>query len=654
MLKQVFISGCILTSFVSFAQEKALSCSETKSKKTQLKSNTLSIDQIARTEKYDVHFYQLDLSMTNLNTNIEDASTTVIASARVDLDSALIELHQNFVISEIQVNDQVVSYKRQATALIIPVNATSGQQFKLKINYSGTPATAATNPLGGGGMTNATSQRWGEKVTWSLSEPYSAFEWFAVKQSLRDKIDSCAVNITVPSTCKGGSNGVLKQVVDLGNGTHRFEWKHNHPIDYYLISVAIAEYIEYNVTANPINSQPVLIQNFIYDNPATLVEFKDDIEETADFIEVFAKKFGPYPFANEKYGHCMAPLGGGMEHQTMTTQGLFDKELTSHELGHQWWGDHVTCASWSDIWVNEGFATYSVYVMMEDLYPNEKAQYIQDQHNNVMSQPDGSIWVKDSLNTNRVFNSRLTYDKGSSIIHTLRYLINDDAKFFQGLQLYQTRFADSTAIAVDFKNVMEEITGMNFDAFFEQWYFGEGYPTYSAKWNQIDGDLLLEINESVSANAITPLFTTDLEVLFSRQGKADTTLRLPITAKKNQFLIKGLGQLLTLKALDPSNDIINMTGSISKNPNFVAGVDDAVENEIVTIYPNPSNGPITIKMGETGTYQYTLVDTRGRVIQSASFDTQTEINLSDKPVGTYLVQITNDNGLSTSKLVHKN
>ena len=168
--------------------------------------------------------------------------------------------------------------------------------------------------------------------------------------------------------------------------------------------------------------------------------FQADIDETVDFIELFADLFGPYPFQDEKYGHCMAPLSGGMEHQTMTTQGWFAKGLTSHELGHQWWGDNVTCSSWADIWVNEGFASYSEYLMLENLYPNETTGHMNDVHNNVMSQNGGSVWCLDSLNEGRIFSGRLTYDKGAAIVHTFRFLMNDDVAFFQALKNIQTDF----------------------------------------------------------------------------------------------------------------------------------------------------------------------------------------------------------------------
>ena len=259
----------------------------------------------------------------------------------------------------------------------------------------------------------------------------------------------------MPSKCKAGSNGVLVEVLDLGNVFKKFSWEHRYPIDYYLISVSVAEYIEYTVYANPIGTtNPIPIQNFIYNNPATLPKFKKDIDETVEFIEYFSDIFGLYPFHQEKYGHCMAPLSGGMEHQTMTTQGFFYNTLTAHELAHQWWGNHVTCKSWSDIWVNEGFASYAEYLMLEELYPGDELVDMLDRHNTIMSQLGGSIWVEDSLDGDRIFSSRLTYDKGAAFVHTLRYLINNDELFFTSLKNFQSSFTFSTALGVDVQEVM--------------------------------------------------------------------------------------------------------------------------------------------------------------------------------------------------------
>ena len=623
----------------ALAQESATHCSKKDRRILQSKSATLNLAQIAETEKYDVHFYQLDLNMTNVSTYLSGTGS-IHATTKTAVDSALFELFPTLNITEIRLNDVPVGFSRMGSAVKVPINLSANQSFKIDVDYEGNPPTAQTNPLGGSGMTAGSSPSWGNKVVWSLSEPFSAFEWFPCKQSLTDKADSCAVSITVPDTCKAGSNGILEHITPLGNGQTKYDWKHRHPIDYYLISVAVAKYIEYNVYANPIGApNPILIQNYIYDNPATLPNFQSEIDETADFLELFYERYGPYPFEDEKYGHCMAPISGGMEHQTMTSQGFFEKTLTAHELAHQWWGNNVTCASWCDIWMNEGFASYSEYIMLENLYPGQQGPSMQQVHNNVMSQAGGSVWVLDSLNESRIFSGRLTYDKGAGIIHTLRFIINNDDLFFNGLRAFQQAFKDSTSTGIAFKEFMENYTGISLNDFFNEWYFGEGYPTYSLKWNQSGQDVAIEISHTTSKPSITPTFTNPLAIRFARQGQADTIVRFDIHSNQDQFSIYNLGQLTGSINIDPSNWIMNQIGTISQDPNINVGFATISAPKEIQIYPNPNQGNVQFKNLPNGIHEMDVLTSSGQLIFTKNVTNSEHIRLNDLNAGTYILHI---------------
>lgn len=637
-LQYTLVGFLALLSSFSFAQdENATHCSKRSKHSSSVKSASLTVDQINETELYNVHFYHLDIAMNNVQTNVAGTGE-IHASARIDLDSALFELHSNFVISQIRVNNNPVTYSRFGSAIKVPVNALAQGNFVISVDYSGVPPTAASTPFGGGGMTQASSPTWGNRVTWSLSEPFSAYEWWPCKQSLTDKADSCAVKITVPDTCKAGSNGILENVVNLGNGFSRYEWKHLHPIDYYLVSVAVAKYIDYTIYANPVGApNPIMVQNYIYDNPQTLINFQNEIDETVDFIELFYDLYGPYPFEDEKYGHCMAPLSGGMEHQTMTTQGFFEKGLTAHELGHQWWGNNVTCASWSDIWVNEGFASYSEYLMLENLYSGQQNAHMVDVHDNVMSQPNGSTWVLDSLNENRIFSGRLTYDKGAAIIHSLRYIVNNDALFFQTLRDFQNDFGDSTARGVDIQVAFENATGLDLTEFFEQWYFGEGYPTYSLRWNEIGNDILLQVSHIVSAGAVTPTFTNPIDVRIVRSGQTDTIVRLAINSNQDQFYLTGIGDATTM-TVDPKNWIINKVGSVLFDQNLLSLQESELSQDLI-LFPNPSTGVFTVGSSDEGEVNYTVYQMNGKILETGTISNGEEIDLSKSQAGSYLVVI---------------
>lgn len=641
MKKQLSIISVLLLSTFSFAQkENSTLCSKRdRFSNHHLKSNSLTVAQIAKTERYDVHFYGLDLQMTNTTTTL-NGNSEFNATVIQPIDTIIFELYATLNITGIELNGANVPFTRSNSAVKIAVNLAPGSDFHVKTFYNGTPPTAQTNPLGGGGMTHGTSPSWGNEVVWSLSEPFSAYEWFPCKQSLTDKADSCKVNITVPNACKAGSNGILMNTINLGNGTTRYEWEHHHPIDYYLISVSVAQYIEYNVYANPVNAPaPILIQNFIYNNPQTLPNFQADIDETADFIELFYDLYGPYPFEDEKYGHCMAPISGGMEHQTMTTQGFFNNTLTSHELAHQWWGDHVTCASWCDIWLNEGFASYSEHLMLENLYTGQQVQNMVDVHDNVKSQPDGSVWVLDSLNENRIFSGRLTYDKGSGIIHTIRYMVNNDSLFFATLRNFQINHSGSTAYGIDIRDIFSQATGIDFTPFFEQWYFGEGFPTYSVRWKQVGNDAIVQIDHTVSMPGITPTYTNPIDLKFTRPGAPlDTTIRFQINSNSNTFTIQNIGTINNSITIDPSNWVINNNGGVIQDNSLTL-----IENkqDIISVYPNPSQGDFSI-LNITEPVWVDIYDMKGHLLVSKWVYLNDIISVKEFGKGTYLLKIHGD------------
>ncbi len=643
----------IASTFYSYSQKE---CSYLKSNHSFLKSNTLSIDQIIETEKYDVHYYSLNLFLSNLSTTIS-GTVDIHATTRQSLDSILFELYNSLSITEIRLDGIPTNFKRNLSYVKVVSNLPLNTSFILSIDYNGSPPTNGTNPMGGAGLTSKIETVYNKQVTASLSEPYSAYEWWPCKQSLTDKADSCEVKITVPSNCKAGSNGILQNITSLGNGNSRYEWKHKHPIDYYLISVAVAEYVDYSIYTNPIGSNdPILIQNYIYNDPKCLTDWKSNIDATADYIELYSNLYGIYPFHNEKYGHCMAPIGGGMEHQTMTTQSNFDKNLTAHELGHQWFGDNVTCGSWADIWVNEGFATYSQFLMLEHLYPNERTYQMEQYHNKVLEDIVGTVYInKDTLNPHRVFDYRLTYAKGASIIHTFRFIMNNDSLFYLALQNYQNKYRGKTATGLDVKKCFEEVSGIDFTNAFNEWYFGEGYPTYKVKWNSIINDLSIKIEQKPSYIYTTPKFTNPLEISFYRENKSDTIIRFAINELQNFFLLPNIGKVKNIKQIDPNNWIINKFDTIIHDPWLeVYPSTYSYEENLLVITPNPTSGLINIIAKSPGLHHIILNDSKGKTIYENDFIKDINIDISKIANGIYFAYIKSEYGITQFRKIIKN
>ena len=159
--------------------------------------------------------------------------------------------------------------------------------------------------------------------------------------------------------------------------------------------------------------------------------------QTPLILDLYSNLLEKYPFANEKYGHAQFGWGGGMEHTTVSFMIYFERQLIAHEMAHQWFGDKITCGTWKDIWLNEGFATYLAALVIENYdglaaFITEKANMI----NNITSSPNGAVYLTDSeaLSVNRVFDSRLSYNKGAMVLNMLRFKLGD-AAFFKELKI---------------------------------------------------------------------------------------------------------------------------------------------------------------------------------------------------------------------------
>ncbi len=609
---------------------------------------------------YDLKFYHLNI---NIERNTRYISGNVKSKAKVlaaSLDSFAFVLHENHTIDSVYVNGIKRNFVRRDSLVLATAGTpiVQNQLFDAIVYYKGTAPTGNAAAIGDG-YNMGTSGSWGNQVTWSLSESLCAYHWFPCKQDLRDKIDSSWVYATTDSANMVGSNGLLKNIVTIGN-KKRYEWKSKYPIDYYLISVATAKYKPYILYAKPqyLVNDSIYIQNFIYDNAINNTAWatqKTALNKIVPTINFMSNIFGMYPFYKEKYGHCMAPFGGGMEHQTMTSLGFFDFELDAHELGHQWWGDNVTCASWKDIFINEGWASYSEYLCHQYMTGTgtTATQKMLDVHTSVMSQLGGSCYFTnaDTMNATRIFSSRLTYDKGSAVCHSLRYEINNDSVFFPAIRAFQATYGDNTATVIEFKNFMEAQSGLNFTQFFNQWYYGQGYPTFSVSWNQGGGVFYLKSTQTQSFPSSVPLFMTHVDYRISRTAKPDTIVRLYHGQTIENYSIPLTGSVTSI-GVDPNNWILNKVGTNTKDItlNTSALIDDMTE---IFVGPNPTSDVLNIYMNTNGKSSVEIFDVTGKLMLTQSFYAHVEFDISKYANGIYTVSIKNKQGdvLKTSKVV---
>lgn len=595
---------------------------------------------------YDVKFYYLNIDANDTTTSIK-GGVSIQSEVKTDiLSSFIFELQSKMAIDSVKCANQKLLYQQNAdlvTATLPSGGYTKGQSFTVTVYYKGSVNVSGFfSPLA-----NQTDTRWKIPVTWTLSEPLSAKFWFPCKQVNADKADSAWIFITVPKRCKAGSNGVLTGITNVSAKKTRYEWKVRNPIAFYLISFAVADYQDYSFYARLNQTDSVLVQNYIYNRPDYLETNRINIDNTAKFLRFYSSVYGTYPFRKEKYGHCLAPMGGGMENQTMTTLSSFETTLVAHELAHQWFGDYVTCADWQNIWLNEGFASYSEYLTLENLTsPEQASSWMRTCQQSAMSDGNGSVCVpaEDAENENRIFSYSLSYKKGAAILHMLRYELSDDALFYSVLRTYLEKYKNSVATADNFFDVVKQVSGKDYRWFEDQWFYGKGYPNFDISWKYADHKLM--INSHQTPSGATPLFKTHIDIrLFFNSG--DTTIRVWQDQADDTFSIPVSKEVIDID-FDPQSRILKKV-KIDKVPylpssdNYFQVVGNPFSQNVHLIFSTNPDDQRTIR----------IIDLKGRQITTIESGNKKDVYLdsSSWSLGTYLIHITDGSKQYTRKII---
>ncbi|MCK9219109.1 MAG: T9SS type A sorting domain-containing protein [Bacteroidales bacterium] len=430
-------------------------------------------------------------------------------------------------------------------------------------------------------------------------EPEGARKWFPCwdKPSDKAKLDLTA---KVKANVKLGSNGYLADSTLLGD-TLTYHWISNENVATYLIVMTSKvnynlQIIHWHKLSNPLDSIPL---RFYYNNgenpfPVTSILPAMTTWYSQNFIEHPFPKNG---FATLNYDFAW----GGMENQTLTSlcPGCWDESLAAHEYAHQWFGDMITCSTWADIWLNEGFATWTEAFWHEYSggYAAYKSDIDGDANNYLSSNPGWAIsdpqWANQTPSSNILFNTSITYMKGACVLHELRYVLGDSL-FFTTLKAYcaDTNLKFKSASIFDFNQKVNQVTGEDYSWFFDQWIYQPNHPIYQNTYNfQNLENGNWKVNffaKQVQTNTV--FFKMPIEIKISFEDGSDTLVRI-MNDVNNQQMDWTYSKRPILLQFDPDNMIVLKEGSTIVNTPEQTGFAVKLDQNI----PNPTSGNTMIK-----------------------------------------------------------
>ncbi len=601
-------------------------------------SKMLDYNVNPNTLNYDLKYQRLELDLDPAQQFVSGIVTSHFVP-NVGINSIYFDLSNNLTVSEVKFHGANLTFTQLGTKEIkidFPSTLPATVKDSLSIKYSGAPET-----VGSAGDAFTIGVQGGTPVLYTLSEPYGAQEWFPTKQSMNDKIEKVDIKITTPSQYNVASNGKLFSETILPGSKKLTFWQTNYPIPAYLIALGITNYTKINDTmGNP----PFPFVNYLYPSLTSNATVMANIAYTKNIMEMFEIYFGPYPYRNEKYGHMQFGWGGGMEHATMSSMGSWSRSIIAHELAHQWFGDKVTTGAWNDIWLNEGFATYGAHLANEKLLmtASQFQAFLADEMDYITSSSAGSVYVADGglSNNNTLFSGRLTYSKGGYVVRMIKWVLGDDA-FYNAIKDYHSRpnLAYNYVRTDDLKNSLLQSTGVNFTEFFNDWIYGQGYPTYNIKWNQTSDQVLRFKISQTQSNSSVSFYEMPLPIKVNGTGGQVAYLKLNNTTN-NQNFAETVGFPVSSIQFNYENQILQRNSVVNKDTSILA-VDSSVKS-LFAVYPNPVKDDLSVSgISKNTTFEIYSLD--GKLLKSGIYTKESTINVSKLPKGIYLLKIENQN-----------
>jgi aminopeptidase N len=533
---------------------------------------------------YDVTFYDLNLTLDPGHKKL-GGEVTIRFRALEKLKTIRIDLSKNLKIYSISMTGKPVLFKRSdmAVYLDLPDTLDSGKDYSITVSYGGSPLKARKPPWQGGMVWKKDKSG----VPWIgvTCESEGGSVWFPCKDHLSDEPDSVRLHMTVPQGLQVVSNGVLENHISLP-GKETYTWSTHYPINIYNITFYAGKYE--HIADTMATPQGTLHLDY-YVLPENLDKARNHFRQVKDVINIYSGAFGPYPWIREGFKLVESPFEG-MEHQTAIAYGSGYQDISwlggdyiiVHETAHEWWGNAVSVSDFSDIWLQEGFATYSELIFAEKkkgydtslMYANYWLAATVKNKFPVVGPKDVSYWD---------YKDGDVYGKGALILHTIRNLINDSTLFFDILQtFYSEHAAKSHVTTADFKEVLERKTGKNWDKFFEaylysrtipvlKWYYGsydmdkgsgKGYsvPFVAAKWINVPDGFSMPVTLNCKDSNISETINVTTGAKFFYLRKFSSCDQLSCNLRRSYFTAESGPEILSEAKPDApdkrNNDII--------------------------------------------------------------------------------------------------
>lgn len=587
--------------------------------------------------EYDLIYQKLSLTVNPSTRNIFGNVYSELIALENGFTQFAYDLDDRMSVDSVLVNGARTIYSHSNDEVIIfPQGILKDDRLSTTVYYKGDPSVNEQKGF------SYDFQKDGP-IAWTLSEPYGAYGWWPCKQQLTDKIDSVDMQITIPPGNKAACLGLLKSVDTLNNDWLVYNWEHRYTTTTYLVALAVTNYYEESHYIHFKNGDSLFHTDYLYPayKPAA-----DTLRRNIDgMMLLFDSLFGEYPFMQEKYGHAQFGRGGGMEHQTMSFMSDLNFDLMAHELAHQWFGNKITCGSWQDLWLNEGFATYLNAIAREHLVSkNRFLDFVNFARTRVIESPGGSVYAYDTSSANILFDGRLRYRKGALVLHMLRWNLGDEV-FYKALKNYMQddELAFGFARTENLQTHLEEESGLDLTEFFDKWIYKEGFPAVSFRWSRRGEELELDISQLTSHNSVD-FFPLKLEVYLKGENK-DSMLIIDLNTKE-QILQFTPGFKVTELILDPNSWLL-MQATVIEG--------DHLNTSSVVVYPNPTNGRTSLYVKEKKMDEVEVLNMLGQVVISkkvlALKNTAVELDLTSLSDGTYVIRTTSGDEVVLQKIV---